>query len=418
LLRRLTYVQLLSRPAILLLWLGQVTSTMGDRLYEMALLWLVMEWTGSPRTMALVTLAGKLPAACLGLLAGAILDRVDKLRTLRWIDWARAALVGLLPVLWWLGLLGPWSMAVVAALLGALGIFFDPGIKAAVTEMVEPEYVGSINGLLDATSRLGLTLGPALAAALVSVVPMVHFFSLDALTFVISALLLGLIIRRAPLPAGHAHRAQGSLRAEALEGFRIAWENPFLRWGLTVRVIGNICWPAFTLGIPLLVAGRFQASAGLYGLILTVYTATSFGANLVAGNLRLPSSLALFCAAWLYFGLAFIGLGFAPTPTVALLIAGLAGLCVPVLHIVLDAYVAQVLPPHERGRYFALQQVCIIGAGSIGLPLMGFWIARFGPQSGLVAGGVGMIVGALFGLLGTAKRQMDQRPKGTWRSST
>ena len=49
------------------LWSGQIVSQSGDSIYEIALLWILLELTGSNSTTGLIAMAGYLPALLFGL---------------------------------------------------------------------------------------------------------------------------------------------------------------------------------------------------------------------------------------------------------------------------------------------------------------------------------------------------------------
>src|SRR3954454_25122807 len=81
-----------------LLLLSLAVSSCGDWLYNVALLALVYQRTGSPTLAALNTAARVLPLLVLGPLGGALADRHDRRRLLIASDLTRAALMGALAV--------------------------------------------------------------------------------------------------------------------------------------------------------------------------------------------------------------------------------------------------------------------------------------------------------------------------------
>jgi MFS transporter, DHA3 family, macrolide efflux protein len=131
------YLRLLGRGETLALWAGQVTSVMGDRLYAMAVLWLVLKMTGSTQLMAVVALGQTVPLVIVGLLGGSLVDHWDKFRGMVWIDVLRAAMVALLPIDYLLGALAPWHFLVVGIGLGSLEALFTPSLQASLPAVVE-----------------------------------------------------------------------------------------------------------------------------------------------------------------------------------------------------------------------------------------------------------------------------------------
>ena len=116
-----------------LLWLGQVASVAGDRLYGVAVVWFTVQLTGSAAAVAVITLADTVPFLAVSLLAGAVADMRDGLRLARTVDLIRAGVVAVLPVMYYawkvLHLIG---LAIVAAVLSSMGAFFPPALQASL----------------------------------------------------------------------------------------------------------------------------------------------------------------------------------------------------------------------------------------------------------------------------------------------
>ena len=108
----------LRSPAFLRLWLGLSISYLGDQFTTIALLWFVLQLTGSGVALSLVLLCFQLPAMLTGPLLGTVLDRWQP-RVVMGIDnCTRALLIGAIPVLSWVGVLQLWQIYALAGLSG------------------------------------------------------------------------------------------------------------------------------------------------------------------------------------------------------------------------------------------------------------------------------------------------------------
>ncbi|HQK22885.1 MAG TPA: MFS transporter, partial [Candidatus Latescibacteria bacterium] len=65
-----------------LLWIGQTISMAGDSVYTKALIWLLLDMTGSSGTTGLVAVSAYLPTLLTGVWAGAVVDRSDHRRVM------------------------------------------------------------------------------------------------------------------------------------------------------------------------------------------------------------------------------------------------------------------------------------------------------------------------------------------------
>ena len=83
-----------------LLFSGQAVSQIGDSMNKVALLWFVYELTGSAFKMTVIGLLQTIPPLVFGPLIGVYLDRMKKKPVMIWVDFIRAGLVMLIPLLY------------------------------------------------------------------------------------------------------------------------------------------------------------------------------------------------------------------------------------------------------------------------------------------------------------------------------
>ena len=402
---RISYLTLLRRPPTLLLWLGQFVSTAGDWLYLMAAAWMTYKVTGSPAAMSAVAIAAIVPSLIVGFVGGTLLDRWPRLRTLALIDLVRGLLVALLPALYYLHMLRPWVLAVLGLALGTSYSFFWPALQATLPGLVRgPDELRAINGLVDFTNRLGRIAGPGLTA-LTAFIPLVHFFSLDAGSFLLSAGAFVLILRRWP-PAPASERQPIAFR-DLLLGWRFAVSDRVLRTVLAVRGLDNFFWAFYIIAAPVLVDRRYRTSVGGWGLIIVAYSLGQLVSNIVAGNRRSSGQpIRALVLGWVVQGLGFIGLGLAPRLELGLLAIFVSGLGGPIAHVTTDTYVAATTAPDRLARVFALQRTAIDIATAAGMATCGAILALIPPQAALLLAGAGIVTLTLAAATatGTGKR--------------
>jgi MFS family permease len=94
------YRSLLAYPAFTLLWIGQVISTFGDALYDVALLFYVFSTTHSALAAGGIALAATVGRLLASFLAAATVDRVPKRHLMLLADGCRFALTLGVSVAW------------------------------------------------------------------------------------------------------------------------------------------------------------------------------------------------------------------------------------------------------------------------------------------------------------------------------
>ncbi len=176
-----------------LLWLGQVVSQSGDSIYQIGLLWLVLELSGSEAVTGLVTMASYLPAVLLSLPAGVVADRGDRRRVMLGSDAVRTMVVLMVPLLHLVGGLSPTLLAVDAFVLSIAATFFNPARDALIPTIVPPSGLLNANSLVQSSWQFSLLIGPALAGLLLHLAGNVHLFTLDSLAYLSSFVCILLI---------------------------------------------------------------------------------------------------------------------------------------------------------------------------------------------------------------------------------
>ena len=226
----MTYRQLLRGNANFRhLWSGQVVSEIGDWLNNIAVLALVLELAGAAhqgRAIAVYAIARHLPLFLLGPVAGVVVDRTDRRRVMIAADLARALLAaGFLLAQRFLSL--PAIYAVGASLF-AVSAFFNAAKRATIPVIVtEADELLGANSLSASTTAATIAVGSALGGLVATFISRDLVFVLNALTFLVSALLIG----RMRLPARRNARESMATRHVATKAIDLAATTPVENFG-------------------------------------------------------------------------------------------------------------------------------------------------------------------------------------------
>lgn len=258
--------------------------------------------------------------------------------------------------------------------VGGLGALFDPALQASVPALSggDVSVVQATNGLMDITRRLARTLGPALAGLLVAFLPLAHFFTLDAVSFAISALTICALGGRFawhPASAGGA-RGQGirAMLREALDGLHLARACKPLYWSLLALALSNVVWSiAFVIGVPLLVARGVGGSVGVYALIVGAYGVGNVLGNILIGSLRIRRRLFTIFLGKGVLGLGFLLLACASSVPLALFASALAAVGGPMGDIMILTMLQVDLPADGIGKGYSVMMIMENAGASLGL---------------------------------------------------
>jgi MFS family permease len=349
-----------SNPDFLKLWTGQTVSELGSRITR----------EGIPLTAVLVLNAGAIQMGWLaalggaavllfGLVAGVWVDRLRRRPLLIAADLGRALVLASIPAAAVAGLLGMGQLYLVAALAGVLTVFFDVAYQSYLPALVARGQILEGNSKLALSSSIAEIAGPGLTGMLVQLLTAPIAILFDAVSFVISALLVGAIRKPEPPPAGShltepppagphlserppadairsperppagATRATGRLAAEALAGLRWIFADPLLRVLGLRSATAYFCHGLYGSLYILYAVAVLKLRPATLGLVIALGGAAAMaGAILAEPIARRFARVATFLATSTVFGLASLLIplaGLAPAHAVALLAAAQLG---------------------------------------------------------------------------------------------
>jgi len=368
---------------------GQGLSNVGSAITGFALPLLALSLTGSSLGLGVVSAAYWLPLPVLGPLAGALVDRWDRKRSMIGCDVLRMALLASVPVLGATGLLTFWWLCGVAFGASVLTNLFNAAQLSVLPRLVPPERLAGANAQFQAAITLGTVAGPLLAGALVVVLPLSSMLAIDAASFAISALSLasiGVSFRLAGPATGRG------LAVEAAQGLRYVMGHPVLRLISLMMAINNFFCLTVFAQIVLYAGGTLGYSRQGIGLLLAAGGVGVVVSTSLAGRLRARFPFAtVMLGALVAWGAAIILLALAPRGWLAVPIwAAVAG--APILFNSCTAYLRQRLVPEGMlGRANAIAAVLALSPAAVGVLAGGAVIARTGMPR-LVFGVIGVVV--------------------------
>ena len=232
------------------LWFSEVLSVAGDRLALVAITLLVYNHTRSPLLAAIAYASGYVPWVIGGLFLADLADRRPRRSIMVVCDAVRTVLVA--------GMAVPHvPIWVLVALLFATTMFAPPfeSARAAITPDILPGELYPLGtAVIQTTFLAGQVLGAVgggLAVAFIGVRPTLV---IDAVTFVLSGLFIGLGIKSRP--ATRSESVQSSALARMRDGFRLLFGDQALR---TLLMFG---WLVAFYTIPEGVAAPYAARLG------------------------------------------------------------------------------------------------------------------------------------------------------------
>jgi DHA3 family macrolide efflux protein-like MFS transporter len=372
---------------------GQTLSQLGDRLNHMALIALVGVGQGvASGSMALAQLAvaAALPVLLVGPVAGVLVDRWDRRRTLISCDVIRTGLVASIPAVYrWVG--AAWIVYVIVGAVFLTTLLYNCAKTAALPDIVSPGRLLSANAALTSVGRVATISGIVFGGLIVEwsgwrrlhVEGYTAGFLLDGATYALSALALCAIalprVVRTPVISGGVARARfrraWSEIRQAMELIRADARLRFLMGSFVV--LACVAGAAYPVAIAFIQVGMGLGVSGVGaagGMLAAGLIAGSALTGVIGRRWHRPSAVAAGIGG---VGLAVLGLSVSHSFVAMAASAVAGGIALAPVMVVQDTELQEATPPQIRGRVSSAREIVVNAAfagsavlvGLIGLAL-------------------------------------------------
>jgi len=406
------YRALLRQPGVGRLVASMIGARFGGAMVQLVAVLFVLEPYRSPGLAGLVALGAGLSGIAAAPVAGALLDRYGRVRLIL-LDYGVAVATTLLvPALWAAGRLPPWLLLVVVTLSGLSLPLSASGARSLLPLLVPRELWDRSNALDSASVWAASIAGPALAGTAVALFGSSRTMAAVSATWLLAGgLLVGLHEPRSEVAGAR------SLLGDAFAGLAYLRRNRMLRRLSIVFPISTLAPGMLSIAVPVLVFGRFHASAALVGAIWSCFAAGAVVSNLGAGAFRTEGREGRLMAAG--FAGATLGpltLALAPAAWFALLGQLVAGFCAGPVNVAMFGLRVRSTEPAWFGRVISISMMLNSLGFPIGAALAGQLVTRSLNGTLAVAGATSVLAAGLsLALLGRASQPAPRAvltPKG------
>ena len=383
-------------PNFRYLWIGQIISLLGDWFNLIASASLIASLTQSGLAVGSLFIVRALAPFVVSPAAGVVADRYNRKHILILTDICRAAVVCAFFLVREPG--DVWLLYVLNAVQLGISGFFFPARNAILPDIVPPRGVGPANALTSATWSVMLAMGAALGGLVSGIWGMYTAFAIDALTFLLSALVLARI-RLADRPGSGATGGIGASLRQYLDGLRyFRSRSDIFAVSLHKAIMALFFGSAFevvqvTISEEIFVVGS-SGSLGLGLMFATVGIGTGLG-PIAARHFTGDRIKALHTTLVLGYLLASAGMFItsALSNFSSVLLGTLVRGCGSgIIWVFSTQILLQLVPGHIRGRVFATEFALFTLMGSIGIAIAGHALDAGVSVSGLVRWMAGLVL--------------------------
>ncbi|MBV9169521.1 MAG: MFS transporter [Chloroflexi bacterium] len=368
--------------------------------------WLVLDLTGSPAALGVVTFAQALPVTILTLFAGVLIDRTQARRLMVSVQVIFCIQSAVMALLIFSNVIQYWHVIALAAFLGLAAAVDFPTRSAVVSELVEPRLVGNgvaLNSALNSAARI---IGPGVGGVMIAVWGSGVCFAIVAVAYVVAT--VGLLMLREDqfFPKRVAERV--AIFRQLAEGLRYSFSTRTLSANMLLAAFYGTFAYNWAMVLPLL--ARFALNSGAEGfgaLNMAMGVGSTIGAFALATRLKASMRLLLISAA--IFATAMLILAHAPNMPIALAMLVGTGILSVSFNATNNTLLQIEAQEELRGRVLALYMFLMVGSTPLGSAVTGFVANTFDIRLALQLNATICIIGLVVTLF-FLRRPRPRRP--------
>lgn len=386
---------------------GLVVSRMGDQFTILALLWFVLDLTGSGAAIGAVLFCFTVPGILTSPFFGRLLDIFQPRYVMAIDNILRAFIIAAIPVLYWVGLLQVWLVYLLALLAGIVAPASNVGVRVILPEMVSNDELEAANGLLSASEQFSFLAGPAVAGFLIALWGGPPVLLFDAVSFLIMGLVLFTLpdIERRPVDKTAQTQEKGRNFAGFGALFRLkeVWIITFLSF------VFFLAYFPLEPALPLYTRQQLHTDASGYGLLWS-----SFGVGAVLGLVFIPYLAkysrpgVVFSAIAVAWGLLLLPLVWLTSLPLVMIFFLLAGCAWAPYTTIETTMLQRLIPAHLRGQVFGARSTLLSVCSPAGVFISSILLQFLAANLVIGVSALACIIAGLVGLLSPRLRQITR----------
>ncbi len=339
-------------------------------MFNIALPWFLLEVTGSKAQTGLIATSSYLPALILGLFSGVFIDKYDHKKIMLISDFFRFTLILMIPISIKFNFFSIPFIGCIIFSMACFSTLFYPARDCFIPNIVSDKNLSNVNSLIIVSGQIAQIIGPIFAGIGLSFFGLIHLFTIDAISFLISMIMILLIVR----PNRKIRKKENFSNLIGIkEGLLYVKKSSGLMALLFITFFNNlfIMGPAY-MGLVIFVREILLEDMFVFALLETF-----MGLGMVLGSFIFPLFMKkiklvnIFFMGILIDGLTFSVLFFIKDYMMAVFILFLHGIGIPLIILSRTIYIQKSVPNYFRGRIFSMVHMSVMGTTAISIAITG-----------------------------------------------
>ncbi|MGM9973706.1 MAG: MFS transporter [Clostridiaceae bacterium] len=347
-----------------LLWQGQLVSSLGSVVYNIALGFWVLQLTGSKALMGAIMASSSLPRFILGPFAGVFVDRLDRKWIIVLTDAVRGAAMILLAIAALFDQARIWMIFACGIIMGICGAFFNPAMGSVVPDIVPENKIIKANSLYSIASTGTEIAGTVSGGFVYTLLGAPITFLANGISYIFSAI-TEMFMR---IPENKVGKADSNFKKDFIEGFRFSWKLKGVRYLMLISCAMNFFFQiAFTLMMPM-----FTEVGGLgeekYGIVMGFLTGGMLIGMLILSVINIPKGkrYLVFMIAGVVFYIVSIFIPIIRSFYGLSAVLFFVGVSNAIINTIFNSSIQTVVPGGMRGKVLSILGTLSMGLAPIG----------------------------------------------------
>ncbi|MFF0520715.1 MFS transporter [Actinomadura nitritigenes] len=336
-------------------------SVTGSTISPAALAWAILHMGGGASGIAAVLLGGPIVFLALSPIGGVVADRYSRIAIMVVCQLVSGAAQAVSAGVILTSTATVPLLAGLALLAGASGAFFTPASQGVMPALVAAEHMAAANALRQIANNSVMIIGPSVAGAVIAVCGAGWVLAWDAVTFVVSGVLLAWV----RVPPRSRDKPRQPVHLDLIEGW-VAFRSR--RWLVILSLVSAVTGAAWVAAINVL--GPLAARSTLGGPLGWGIVQSAIGVGFIAGSMTAltvrPHRIGLVVASGYLPDIVFFGTLAGGAPLTIVAASAIAtGYSATFQMIVWQSHLQTVVPEEHLSRVMSTVNML----GTLGVPV-------------------------------------------------
>ena len=372
------------------LWAGFTFSALGDMIYYIARIAVIMKLTGSALAVGGMSIFGLLPTVLMSLTGGALADRLNRQKLVVWSNFARGLIMVVLAGLIFSELIQSWHLYVAAFMNNTFYAISNPAFDAMLPSVVETDKLKHAYSLFSIGTNFAQIAGPAIGGFLVLISGSGGAIFFNGMTFL--CMMVALVFIRPKISPLENSKRHSSIFSDIKDGWLYARKNNVIVIFFIAIAVFNLLSAFLILGGPFFITKTLKLDISWYGTMVVGINIGVILGGLLISSIQIQRRGLLVCLSFIGIGLV-MSIIFSLTRSIwiAIFAMGLINLLLSFSNILMPTWIQTAVTDEYRGRVFSIMSTMSLSLSPIGFAIAGLALDRFDPSLVISVAGLGIL---------------------------